>query len=156
MQYNIPNKEAFLAHVKSLGGWSVEEQAASILDGEDLFDQNPAALKIILDVASKRGLHDLGEDIAEFLGVEYDPSEGDEVAIRRMMDDTPSDEDFLRMIDKKFGHAIYQQAKSILDDPSTIDEQNPNALSYISDFAMMHGREDIVAIIQDYLEDDLI
>lgn len=147
---SVKNQSAFLAHVRSEGGWAVEEQARDILAGQSLEDQNPNALQIIFDVAERRGEHEMAATIAEYLGIEYE-GESDEAAVDRQMSSVPNDADFLRMIDSKLGWAIYQQAKAIMNG-EPLEDQNPNALKYISDFALSVGREDVYDQIQSFFE----
>ena len=145
----VKNIELFLADLRSTYGWAVAEQASDILnDGEPLSDQNPNALKLMFDTAVKRNEHDFAEELADELGIDYVANDSGDPDMSDML----SDDDFLKLIDSKFGWSVYQQAKSILDDPGTIDEQNPNALRYIEDLASKYGRDDISILILDYLE----
>lgn len=59
-------------------GWAVAEQLKSILDGENLYDQNPNALKYIAEFAADKGEMALADELNEFLSGEFygAPSEG--------------------------------------------------------------------------------
>lgn len=149
----VKNVEAFLADVNSKYGWAVEEQARDlIVNNQSMEEQNPNALQLIFDVAVKRNEHDLAEELAEYLGIEYDGDPSDEEAVNQMMDDSVDDEDFINLVNSKFGWAVAQQAKAILQDSESLSEQNPTALQYISDLADMHNRPDIATLIDDYLD----
>lgn len=152
--FNVKNPELFVAAIRSKYGWAVAEQAESVINGESLEDQNPNALKYIFDVADSRNEYELAEVLADHLGIEYDSGSGDETEVNRMMDNSVSDEDFLNLVNSKFGWAIHQQAESVLND-EPLDEQNPNALEYIADLADQYGRDDIAIKINSFLEGDL-
>lgn len=147
----VKNREAFLADIRAKYGWAVEEQAADILNGGRYEDQNPNALKIIFDVAKERKEYDLAEDLAEFLDIPFETPDGD---MEPDMSDVLSDEDFVNLVRSKFGWAVAEQAKSILNDHDTIPYQNPTALQYISDLADIHGRDDIAIMIDQYLDEE--
>lgn len=145
----VKNIDLFLADMRSTYGWAVAEQAEAVLKrGEPLSNQNPNALKLMFDTADKRNEFDFAEELADHLGIEYMPDDSKDPNINDML----TDADFLRMVDSKFGWAIHQAAKAILDDPSTIEDQNTNALKYIEDLASKYGRDDISIMILDYLE----
>lgn len=146
----VKNPEAFIAAVRSQYGWAVAEQAQAIIDGESLENQNSNALKYIFNVAEYRKEHDLAELIADYLEIDYSGGQTDDEAVDSALGGTLSDEDFLNLIHSKFGWAIHAQAKAVLDG-EPLEEQNPNALEYISDFAEMQGREDIATLIDSFL-----
>lgn len=148
----VRNVDVFLADIENKYGWAVAEQARNVIVyNQSLEDQNPNALKLIFDVAERRKEHDLAEELAEFLGIDYDGNPDDEDEVNSMMDDSVDDEDFVNLVQSKFGWVVAQQARAILDNSDNIQDQNPNALRYISDLADMHGRPDISTMIDDFL-----
>lgn len=63
------NKEDFINAVAAKHGWSVEEQAESILDGGAFEEQNSNALRYIMEIAEKRGEEELATEIRDYLGI---------------------------------------------------------------------------------------
>ena len=57
----------FVEMVDSNYGWSVSNQAKDILTGESLDEQNPNALKLIMELAKRKGEIELAETIEEYL-----------------------------------------------------------------------------------------
>lgn len=144
----VKNAELLIAELRSRYGWAVAEQAQDIINGEAVEEQNPNALKYILDVAISRGEHEMAEIIADHLGIPYEPEEetGDEYDAIEV-----SNQDFINLVNAKFGWSVRQQAEAILNGED-LDEQNPNALEYIMDLAELKGRDDIASMIGEYLD----
>lgn len=143
---SVSNKDALVAQVESQHGWAVAEQADDVISGAPMEELNPNALKAIFNVANSRGENELADAIAQYLGISFEPHTQSPYKTGGQL----SDEDFVNMVDQKFGWSVSSQAKSVLAG-EPLEDQNPNALRYIADYARTVGRDDVADMIEQHL-----
>ena len=146
---NVSNKDALIAQVHNKWGWSVAEQADDVISGAPMEELNSSALRHIFDIANQRGENELADAIAQYLGISFEPSRESPYKTGAQL----SDKDFVNLVDQRFGWSVSQQAEDLLRGVD-LEELNPNALTYIADYAATVGRDDIVDMLQAYVSNN--
>jgi len=153
-------EDDLVAMAKAKLGWAIAEQLEGILSkDEPLEDQNANALARIVEWLDKKGEDDLADEIADYLEKvmkgrvqrgsreHKEPGEPDHEWL-----ENHDKGDFCDMVVAEYGDAIGDQAKSILNGED-MEEQNPNALRHIMDFARKKGEMTLAGEIKKYLAD---
>ena len=129
------NDDIIKAYIAYKNGDSVANQFESVLDGEDLEDQNPAAIKLILECLKNltAGSGTLPEYAKDYFENRFN-GDPENLIVRAPRMTTRLHIDVIAgLVNSDVGGMVAKQFETLVDGDGVIDDLNPNAAYMIKD-----------------------